>query len=80
MKYTQEEIIELAQNVELGDSIDWNGLNIQREQVYQIIGSQVYEMYEEWADNDDTEAVLLATITKLVVENYVLNIKLEKLY
>lgn len=80
MKYTQEEIIELAQNVELGDSIDWTGLNIQREKVYQVVGSQVYELYEDWMGSDDSEAVLLATITKLVVENYVLNIKLEKLY
>ena len=44
MKYSQEEIIELAQNVELGDSIDWTGLNIQREKVYQVVGSQVYEI------------------------------------
>lgn len=80
MKYTQEEIIDLAQNVELGDSIDWTGLNVDRARVYQIIGSQVYEAYSQNSNPEDNEAVLLATITKLVVENYVLNIKLEKLY
>jgi len=80
MKYTQEQIIELAQDVELGDSIDWTDLNVDRAKVYQIIGSQVCDLYTNWPDDAHREAVILATITKLVVENYVLNIRLEKLY
>ena len=77
MKFTQEQIIELAKDVELGDSIDWSNINVDRDRIYQIIGSQVCELYEEWAASDDGDSVMLATITKLVVENFVLNLKLE---
>ena len=76
---TQEQIIELAKDVELHDSIDWTNLNVERDKVYQIIGSQVFEEYyrqkfEQTQDN--REAILLATIVKLVVENFVLNLKI----
>lgn len=78
MKYTLDKIIDLAQNVELGDGIDWEGLNVDRDRVYHIMASQVCEMFarEDFA-NTDKEAIMLATIVKLIVENFVLNIKLE---
>lgn len=80
MNYTLDEIIDLAANVELGDAIDWTGLNIERDRVYQIIASQVYEMYANSAGDPTREAVMVATIVKLVVENFVLNLKLESKY
>lgn len=80
MKYTLEQIIDLAQNVELGDSIDWNETNLDRDKVYQIITSQVYEAYTTWENEEDKEAIMLASLAKLVVENFVLNTKLESLY
>ena len=80
MNYTLDEIIDLASSVELEDAIDWTGLNIERDRVYQIIASQVCEMYANSANNPTQEAVMLATIVKLVVENFVLNLKLESNY
>lgn len=76
MDHSLEDLIKLATDVELIDSINWEGLNVDREKIYQIIASQVYEMYalEEF---DDRETIMLVTIIKLVVENFVLNIKLE---
>lgn len=76
MKYTQEQIIELAKNVELEDSIDWSEVNVNRDNIYQIIGSQAYEIYAAQCEEEDGEAVLLATIVKLVVENFVLNLQI----
>jgi len=82
MKYTQEEIIDLAKNVELDDSIDWSQTHLDRDKVYQIVGSQVYEYYGANWDNDkeDKEAIMLAAITKLVVENFVLNVRVNADY
>jgi hypothetical protein len=81
MNYTLEQIIELAQNVELADNIDWTNLNVERDVIYQMIGSSVYEQYQEWkANNSEIEAIMLATITKLVIENFVLHLKLESQY
>lgn len=76
MKYTQEQIIELAKNVELEDSIDWSEVNVDRDSIYQIIGSQAYDIYAGQCEEEDGEAVLLATVVKLVVENFVLNLQI----
>lgn len=77
MNYTIEEIIELAQEVEIGDSIDWSTVRLDKNRVYQIIGSQVCEYYSGIDSNQNKEAIMLASLTKLVVENFVLNVKLE---
>jgi len=79
MKYTQEQIIELAKEVELSDMIDWQGLPLEKDRIYQIVGSQAYELYETFTQSEDGEAILLATVTKLLVENFVLNLQLTKL-
>ena len=73
MKYTQEQIIDLAKSVELDDAIDWSDTNLDRERIYQIVGSQAYEIYSGY--DADHEAILLATVIKLLVENFVLNLK-----
>ena len=77
MKFTIEEIIELAKEVELTDEIDWETLPLDVDKIYQIIGSQAYELYEQWTTSENGEAILLATITKLLVENFVLNLKVQ---
>lgn len=82
MKYTQEQVIELAKNVELEDAIDWSEVKVDRDRIYQIIGSQVYDYYSNWDadETQDKEVVMLAAITKLVIENFVLNVKLNSAY
>lgn len=80
MKYTEEEIIKLAKNVELGDSIEWDDIHVDRDRVYEVIGSQVLEYYANCDNIEEQEAIMLATIIKLVIENYVLNIRLQSFY
>jgi hypothetical protein len=79
MKYTQEQIIELAKEVELSDQIDWEDLPLEKDRIYQLVGSQAYELYAEFNQSEDGEAVLLATVTKLLVENFVLNLKVNSI-
>lgn len=79
MKYTQEQIIELAKEVELTDAIDWEDLPLNKDQIYQIVGSQAYELYNNFSQTDDGEAILMATVTKLLVENFVLNLKVNSI-
>jgi phage-related baseplate assembly protein len=79
MKYTQEQIIELAKEVELTDQIDWEDLPLEKDRIYQLVGSQAYELYAEFNQSEDGEAVLLATVTKLLVENFVLNLKVNSI-
>lgn len=77
MQYTQEAIIELARAVEIDDPIDWDHLPLDKDRVYQIVGSQAYELYHASSESEDKEAILLATIIKLLVENFVLNLQVQ---
>ena len=77
MKFTQEQIIELAKEVELSDEIDWADLPLDKDRIYQIIGSQTYELYEEYSKSEDGEAILIATVIKLLIENFVLNLQVR---
>jgi hypothetical protein len=79
MKYTQEQIVELAKEVEISDAIEWENLPLDKDKIYQMIGSQVCDMYEKYADTDEGEAILLATITKMLVENFVLNVLINNI-
>lgn len=62
-------IVDLAKETALEDPIDWGELNITEEQAYVMMATHVLEMER----NDLTDA---AIIVKLLVENFVLNLKL----
>jgi hypothetical protein len=79
MKYNIEQIIELAKEVEVTDAIEWGDLPLEKDRIYQIIGSQAYELYEKHSQTEEGEAILIATITKLLVENFVLNLKVNSI-
>ena len=79
MKYNIEQIIELAKEVEVTDAIEWEDLPLEKDRIYQIIGSQAYELYEQHSQTEEGEAILIATITKLLVENFVLNLKVNSI-
>lgn len=71
-----EELISLTKEVEAEDPIDWGMLNISEEAAYKMIASSVLEMFNAWSTHEEKEIVMLVTITKLVLENFVLNLKL----
>jgi hypothetical protein len=62
-------VVDLAKECAVADPIDWNELNITEEQAYIMMATHVLEMER----NELTDA---AIIVKLMVENFVLNLKL----
>lgn len=62
-------LVDLARESEVADPIDWGELNITEEQAYVMMATHVLEMER----NHLTDA---AIIVKLMVENFVLNLKL----
>ena len=62
-------LVELAKEGALMDPIDWGELNITEDQAYVMMAAHVLEMER----NHLTDA---AIITKLLVENFVLNLRL----
>lgn len=76
MKMTVENLAELAQEVELTDPIEWGMLSVDEETSYRLMASSVLELFDG-IEKDQQLAIALASITKLLVENFVLNLKLE---
>lgn len=62
-------LVELAKEVELTDPIDWGMLNVDEDEAYRLIALSIVEL-------EDNVLTLKASLTKLMVENFVLNLKL----
>jgi hypothetical protein len=70
-------LAELAQEVEIKDPIDWGMLNIREQEAYELMANSVLDqMYT--VPETHRETVMMATMVKLLVENFVLNIKLAE--
>ncbi|MFT3973876.1 MAG: hypothetical protein QM699_10625 [Amaricoccus sp.] len=67
----------LAREVEDADPIAWGGLAVDRETVYDLIASQIAEMFRGYeaggVPRDRQMLIALATVVKLTVENFVLH-------
>ena len=70
-----EQLIALAEEIEMTDPIDWGMLNISERDAYELVAGTVLENYLSM-DKDSRDMMLLATTVKLTVENFVLNLKL----
>ena len=72
---TIEQLVEIAEAIELGDPIDWGMLSVDEHQAYLFLATGVLENYCA-QDPKDRELMLLATVVKLTVENFVLNLRM----
>ena len=72
---SQQELIELALEVESEDPIDWSGLSVTSDQGYSLLALSVLE-YSKTIDPKLLPVMLLAVVLKLTAENFVLNLKL----
>lgn len=62
-------IVELAKEAEVGDPFDWSNAAISEDEAYKLVALSVAEL-------EDNSIVLKASLTKLIVENMVLNVRL----
>lgn len=69
-------LVELAMECESADPIDWGMLHITEKQAYQMMASQLLEQFGN-VNKENLIPVILATATKLLVENFVLNLRLK---
>jgi hypothetical protein len=75
-KITLEQLVEIAAEVEAGDPADWGKLAVGQEQAFRMIGTSILDMFDKEQYTDDDKLIMLATITKLTVENMLLNLKI----
>lgn len=81
VKVTVTDVLDLVKEIDSEDPIDWGMLNVDENMATEIIATGLLEQYNTtWADMDPNErtVIMLATITKLVVENFTLNLKLRQ--
>ena len=69
MSEAVKNLVDLAMEVEMEDPIDWGMLAVSEHDAYELMAAHVLEMN----NNDLTNK---AIIVKLLVENFVLNLKL----
>ena len=70
-------IVELAKEVETEDPIDWGMLTIDEDNAYNLIASNTLETLLPKYNQPEFREIILATVVKLVVENFTLNLKLK---
>jgi len=75
-KINLDEIINIAFAVEEGDPIDWSVFKDGREETMRMIGASILEQFDKDTYTDQDRLIVMATITKLVVENFILHSKL----
>jgi hypothetical protein len=81
VKVTVNEILDLVKEIDSEDPIDWGMLAVDENMATEMIATGLLDQYNTtWADMeaDERTVIMLATITKLVVENFTLNLKLRQ--
>lgn len=73
---TIHQIAALAKEAEMIEPIDWSQINITEDEAYLMMASNVIEQLES-VPEDQRGIVSMSTMTKMLVENFVLNIKLK---
>lgn len=72
-------VVDLMQQVETEDPIDWGMLNIDEEHATRLIASSLLEHYESTIrplDETERDYIIVSAMGKLALENFVLNMKL----
>ena len=70
-------IVSLAKEIEIQDKIDWSKLNVTENELYELMADKVLDQLYTCPE-DHREAISMATLTKLLVENFILKIKIEE--
>lgn len=68
-------LVDIAQEVEGEDTIDWSKLNLDKQDAYKLVATSILEMFDKPEYTFDDKVIIMSTITKLTVENMLLNIK-----
>ncbi len=80
-KITVEDLVELVREIDSEDPIDWGMLNIDENTATEMLAASIIEQYnQDWQHMSDRDRtlIMMATITKLIVENFTLNLKLTQ--
>lgn len=69
-------LVSIAKECTSEDPIDWGELAITEDQAYQMMASQLLEQFSEIPE-EQRLTISMSTCVKLLVENFVLNLRLK---
>lgn len=69
-------IMAIVNELEKEDTIEWGLLNISEDTALRMIALNVIEHFNKYTTEE--RDIMIATITKLVVDNFILNLKLQQ--
>lgn len=72
-----KQLANLAKELQKTDPIDFSLLNVGEDEAFEMMAKNVIEQFEAITNKEEAEVVALATITKLLVENFALKIKTQ---
>lgn len=72
-------LVDIATEAESGDPIPWDKLSVGKEEAFKMIGTSILEQFDKEEYTEEDKVVLLASMTKLVVENMLLHIQVLNL-
>ena len=75
MKANLKQLIEIAKESTISDPINWKKVNLNEDTVYEMIGLSLVEMMSKIEKDKNRDVLIAASILKLTVENFVLNLK-----
>lgn len=71
------QLVDLAKEIETEDPIDFGMIRVDEDVAYTLMATSVLEMYLD-NDPEDRDMILLATVVKLTVENFCLQLEKVK--
>lgn len=71
-------LVDIAQEVEGQDVVDWSRLAIGKQEAFKLVATSVLEMFDKPEYTYDDKLIIMSTITKLIVENMILSLKILK--
>ena len=74
---TLEQLVELAQAVEKKDPINWSQVSVTPETAYGMMAAHVIDLFEEH-NSADREITMMSVMVKLLVENFILNLRIHQ--
>lgn len=74
---TVKQLAELAMEAELLEGLEWSNMAISKQQAFEKMAAEVLSQLESVSENERA-VVAMATMTKLLVENLILNTMVQR--
>jgi hypothetical protein len=78
MNVTIDDIAEMAMEIDSQSPVEWGYLTINEKDAYRLMAMSAIDILNGVEDGADRSLVAVSTITKLLVENFVLHLRLQQ--